>query len=193
MGPRIRSSRAILSNEVTAEFRTSRINFARRPLLRIVHTHEGDDVVENNERAVLPSLTLKIVRTPVFVAAASVLFIAAGVFAEANYEVPPDEPPASFLPAALVAGENFKIVDPVSSDGLMRRYVIESSFGRFEAYGRSQLEIRVYEVAALTVMAKTSDVKLVANGVAQGVETQVKTVTGVVTHPVKTVTGIPRG
>src|SRR5262249_45461088 len=34
---------------------------------------------------------------------------------------------------------------------------------------------------------------LVAGGVGRGVESQVKTATGVVTHPVTTVTGIPKG
>ena len=129
---------------------------------------------------------------PVLVAAAGMLLVAAAAFAGEGFEIPPDRSPSTFLPASLVAGENFTIVDPVSSDGLMRRYAIDSRFGRFDAYGRSQLEIRVHEVAALTQLAKTSDVRLVTNGVEQGVETQVKTVTGVVTHPIKTSPVFPR-
>jgi hypothetical protein len=92
-----------------------------------------------------------------------------------------------------VTGRNFSIVDPVHDDGLMHRYVIDSRFGRFEAYGRSNLEIRVHEVAALTELDNTSGISLVANGVEQGAATQIHTVIGVATSPIGTVTGIPKG
>lgn len=132
------------------------------------------------------------VRLPMTVAALSLLCGAASTTA-ADFEAPPEQSPAALLPSNMVAGKNFSIVDPVQDDGLMHRYVIDSRFGRFEAYGRSNLEIRVHEVAALTELASTSDIKLVANGVEQGVGNQVHTVIGVATNPIGTVTGIPKG
>lgn len=110
-----------------------------------------------------------------------------------KFEAAPDQSPASLVPAALAAGTNFHVVDPVHSDGLMHRYVIESHFGTFEAYGLSQLTIRVHEVGALTELAKTSNVAVAAGGLVNGVGSQVNTVVGVATHPVQTVTGIPKG
>ena len=85
------------------------------------------------------------------------------------------------------------MVDPVHGDGLMYRFVLDSRFGSFTAYGRVALALRVREVEALTELARTSRLGLVAGGVGHGVESQVKTATGAVTHPVATVTGIPRG
>ncbi len=131
-------------------------------------------------------------RLPVIVAAVSLL-CGASTTTAADFEVPPDQSPTALLPSHIVAGRNFSIVDPVQDDGLMHRYVIDSRFGRFEAYGRSNLEIRVHEIAALTELANTSDIKLVANGVEQGAENQIHTVIGVATNPIGTVAGIPKG
>lgn len=75
----------------------------------------------------------------------------------------------------------------------MYRFVVDSRFGTFEAYGRLALEKRVGEVAALSELSKKSDVELVAGGVTHGVESQVKTAVGVVKNPLGTVTGIPKG
>ena len=110
-----------------------------------------------------------------------------------EFETVPDRTPAELLPAALVSGPNFHVVDPVHGDGLMNHFVLDSRFGRFDAYGRAALAIRIREIAALTELAATSDVAVAAGGVVQGVESEVKTATGVVTHPLQTVTGIPKG
>ncbi len=110
-----------------------------------------------------------------------------------GFETVPDRAPAQLLPAAQVSGSDFHVVDPVHGDGLMYRFVLDSRFGRFTAYGRVALALRVREVEALSELARTSRLGLVAGGVGHGVESQVQTATGVVTHPVATVTGIPRG
>jgi hypothetical protein len=110
-----------------------------------------------------------------------------------DFDTAPDRSPGELLPAAMVAGTDFHVADPVHGDGLMNRFVLDSRFGQFNAYGRAALSIRIHEVAALTELAKTSDVQVAAGGVVQGVESEVKTATTVVTHPVQTVTGIPKG
>jgi hypothetical protein len=121
------------------------------------------------------------------------LLLAATAAPDNGFEAVPDRHPAELLPAAMVAGANFEVVDPVHGDGLMNHFVLDSRFGKFDAYGRAALAIRIREVAALTELAKTSDVQIAADGVVQGVQSEVKTAADVVTHPVKTVTGIPQG
>jgi hypothetical protein len=110
-----------------------------------------------------------------------------------DFESVPDRAPAELLPAAMASGPNFRVVDPVHGDGLMNHFVVETRFGTLDAYGKVALAIRLREVAALTELSRTSDIQIVAGGMAQGVESEVKTATGVVTHPVQTVTGIPKG
>jgi hypothetical protein len=110
-----------------------------------------------------------------------------------DFETVPDRAPAELLPAPMVSGPDFHVADPVHGDGLMNHFVLDSRFGRFDAYGRAALAIRIHEIAALTELSSTSGLQVAAGGMVQGVESEVKTATGVVTHPVQTLTGIPKG
>ena len=110
-----------------------------------------------------------------------------------EFDAPTPEAPAASLSAAQISGPGFRIHDPVSSDGLMHHYVVESRFGNFEAYGRAALEVRLREVAALTTIANTSDSEVVLKSVSRGLQDDVKTLTQVATHPVGVVLGIPKG
>lgn len=125
--------------------------------------------------------------------AASIMGLLAATAWAVDFELPPQEPASASLPADLAAGPDFRVNEPVESDGLMHHYVIESRFGVFPAYGREALRIRLREVAALTQIAKTTDVEVVAKTVEGSVQSQVKTLSQVASHPVSTVVGIPRG
>src|ERR1700722_18346526 len=120
------------------------------------------------------------------------VLLAGGAWA-VDFDTPPEEPASASLAPELASGPNFHVKDPVQSDGLMHHYVIESSFGVFPAYGQEALKIRVKEVAALTELSKKTDVGVAAKTVEQSVENQAKTVKKVVTNPVGTITGIPKG
>jgi hypothetical protein len=110
-----------------------------------------------------------------------------------DYEIPPEEPAAASLSAELSVGTDFHVSEPVASDGLMHHYLIDSRFGFFAAYGREALKVRLLEMAALTQIAKTTDVDVVAKTVKGRVQSDVKTLSQVATHPVSTVVGIPKG
>jgi hypothetical protein len=116
-----------------------------------------------------------------------------GGTANEGFDLPADEAPGASLAPAQVSGKNFKVRDPVHSDGLMHRYVIESRFGEFEAYGRDELDLRLREIVALTEISDTSESEVALKAVTRGIEEDVKTVVSVVTDPVDTVLGIPRG
>ena len=118
-----------------------------------------------------------------------------GVVAAAagDFESVPDQSPSSLLPAPLATGSDFHVVDPVHGDGLMYQFVIDSRFGKFAAYGRTALELRIREIHALSELARTSSIQIVADGVEHGVESEFKTALGVMANPVGTVAGIPQG
>jgi hypothetical protein len=122
-----------------------------------------------------------------------VAVLLAGAAWAVDFDTPPEEPASASLAPELASGPNFHVKDPVQSDGLMHHYVIESSFGEFPAYGQEALKIRVREMAALTQLSKKTDVGVVTKTVEQSVENQAKTVKKVVTNPVGTITGIPKG
>jgi len=125
--------------------------------------------------------------------ASGLVSVAVASDSSAGFEVAPDLAPSVLLPASMVSGTHFQVVEPVQSDGLMHVYTIDSKFGQFDAYGRAALEVRIHEIAALTEISKTSTIEVAAGGVGRGVGTQVQTAVGVVAHPVATITGIPKG
>jgi hypothetical protein len=131
-------------------------------------------------------------RLPVLLTA-SVLLITATIARTEEFESPPLERPGDSLPASMVSGQNFRLFDPVQSDGIMRQYVIDSRFGVFRAYGRIALAIRLNEVRALTVLSKTSAAEVVTRAARQSFESQLKSVGQVAKNPVGTVVGIPKG
>lgn len=97
---------------------------------------------------------------------------ASRIFAAEDFERPAAEPPSASLAGAQLSGPNFQIQDPVQSDGLMHRYVIDSHFGVFNAYGIDALNTRLREVAALTTLEKTSDGQVVVESVVRGLRDQ---------------------
>jgi hypothetical protein len=123
----------------------------------------------------------------------SLVTVTAGGTTGEDFEIPADEAPGASLAAAQVSGKDFKIRDPVHSDGLMHRYIVESRFGEFEAYGRDELVVRLREIAALTQISETSESEVALKSVTRGIQEDVKSVVSVATDPVGTVLGIPRG
>jgi hypothetical protein len=118
---------------------------------------------------------------------------AIGGAAAADFESPPDQAPAAIVPASLLDSTTYRILDPVHSDGLMQHFEIDSVHGRYEAYGLIGLSLRVGELRALDRLAKTSDIAVVTDSVGRGLTSQVDTVAHVVTNPLGTVVGIPKG
>jgi len=128
----------------------------------------------------------------IWVMAAAAACLSTTAVAE-DFESAPEESPGLSLPATEVSGEDFHVHDPVSSDGLMHHYLIESRFGSFPAYGRSALTVRLREVAALATIARTSDAQVALKSVSLGIQEDVHSMVKVATNPVGVVTGIPRG
>jgi hypothetical protein len=130
---------------------------------------------------------------PALLLAGLALSSASRISAAEDFERPADQPPSASLSGAQVSGPNFHVEDPVHSDGLMHRYVIDSHFGVFNAYGIDALNTRLREVAALTTLEKTSDGQVVVESVVRGLREQTRSMVRVATHPVGTVLGIPTG
>ncbi len=118
---------------------------------------------------------------------------ASPALAAAGFETPPERPAAQVLPADLASGPNHRVADPVRNDGTMNLYALESRFGSYEVYGLAMLEIRIREMAALAELERVSKSEVFLDAVGRSVTSQVETVAEVVSNPVGTVKGIPRG
>ncbi len=88
-------------------------------------------------------------------APALLLLIApAGVKAQ-KFEVPPSYNAAQIRWIDRV-GENYTILTPVRSDGLMRNYVLTTPYGEVRAAGDAMLRMRLNELHALALLEKVS-------------------------------------
>ncbi len=125
-------------------------------------------------------------------ALAALLAVACTAVAE-DFDTLAPEPVSACLPASQAAGADFHVVDPVAGDGLMHRYVLESRYGRFDAYGAEGVAGRIHEVESLATLARTTDVGVVVDAVGGRITGSAQSVIGVATHPIDTVVGIPRG
>lgn len=84
--------------------------------------------------------------------------LVAALIAPAVAEGPPFEPAPTFsiekVPGFWPSGNNYTIVNPVRSDGLLRIYTLKTSYGGFVIHGVQMLRMRINELAALHELEK---------------------------------------
>jgi hypothetical protein len=129
----------------------------------------------------------------IILAACAAQLVTLAAYADTDFESPPAESPAASLVPEQVTGENFHVVDPVQSDGLMHHYVLDSHYGVFPAYGRDALVVRLQEVAALNQIAHTSKANVILASVIRSATPDAPELILLATHPVGSVVGIPVG
>ncbi len=115
------------------------------------------------------------------------------LLAASDFESPPTLEASEVLPAAAVAGDHYRLDAAVSNDGYMNSYAIESDFGPFEAYGTSQLVMRLLEIGALGVLDDLTKTEVFANAVKEGATQSLRAIGTIATKPVQTVKGLPKG
>ena len=114
-----------------------------------------------------------------------------------SFDPPPQFSVGDVVPESLREGPNHRIDDPVTNDGFMNTYVIDSDFGEFQIRGAPMLRIRLREVEALAELDRLSKTKIFADAAAEAAKnaiTQpVETALSVATRPVDTIKGAPAG
>ncbi len=113
--------------------------------------------------------------------------------ASLGYEAPPTQEARQVVPPELLQGPHHRVAEQVPTDGFMRIYSIESDFGRFEASGDAMLRTRVTEIHALAKLAELSASQEFGAALARTLQSPFVATWNLVTHPVKSITGIPRG
>lgn len=116
--------------------------------------------------------------------AASVLM--AGAVTAAQSEPAPNFDPAR-IPGIRASGPNFRIVNPVRSDGFLRVYDVRSPYGDFKVTSDAMMQVRQRELAAIIELDKlnTSDTfnkALVEAGVAP-----IKFAGNLIINPIQTI------
>lgn len=119
--------------------------------------------------------------------------LAGAVFAQDEFEYGTTYKTADLLPANIVAGPHYRIADKVQSDGFMFTYTVESDFGRFRATGDYALQKLLNEIQVIAQLEEISRTEAFAKSVVHAAKSPLRFGEGLITDPVDTVTGIPRG
>jgi hypothetical protein len=128
----------------------------------------------------------------------SLLFIADYCRAQASdqpveYETPGVLDAYEILSPDLLEGKDFWLDRRVVSYGLNNRYKINSHFGKFEANGEEMLRIREHEITAIGGLREVKKTKAFGEAFKKAATSPLKGAQALITDPVDTVKGIPKG
>ncbi len=113
--------------------------------------------------------------------------------AEDQFEIPVDLSAAKILSPKLLSGDHHKVDDVVRSDGYLNYYVLRSDYGDFEVASTMLLAVRVREVEALATLDDVSKTGVFLKAAANAGVGQLTSIKQFATHPIESVTGIPKG
>jgi hypothetical protein len=130
--------------------------------------------------------------TRVAVAGMTMLATASGVRA-ANYETQTNKPASQALPPGQVAGPNYTVGDPVVSDGYMYRFTVTSTYGPFDATGTGALRKLEHEIWAIGQLKQVTKSDAFLKSLKDQAGKPLVFAKDVITKPVDTLTGIPKG
>ena len=103
----------------------------------------------------------------------------------AEYETPRSSDPVKILGAAA-SGPDYRIETPVRSDGILRIYTLNTTYGKFYVSGDTLLNIRLQELAAIRKLSQLSQSKAFTDGFKKAVGKPFRFVRSLITRPGKT-------
>ena len=113
--------------------------------------------------------------------------------AQEPYEPPPNFTATALLGAAGVKGANYQIAEAVRTEEYFHEFTISSTYGSFEALGRTQLAVRIQEIAALKALDDVSKTEVFLSAAGQSVVNIGKGAAAAVKDPEATIKGLGAG
>ena len=111
----------------------------------------------------------------------------------ADYETQTNKPASQALPPTVAAGPDFKVNDPVVADGYMYRFNVTSTYGPFDVTGTGALRKLEHEIWAIGQLKNVTKSEAFLKSLKDQAGKPLVFVKDVVTNPVDTLTGIPKG
>ena len=129
---------------------------------------------------------------------ALVLALAAACFVPSTaawqaYDEPPRFTATELLGASALKGAHYTIAQPVRTEQFFHAFTIDSTYGQFEALGRSELAVRIHEIAALSSLEDVSKTEVFLSAAGQSVVNVGKGAVAAVKDPEATAKGIGSG
>ena len=125
------------------------------------------------------------------------LLSALAVFAVAAVPLPAVEPPP-VMPSAPLLGANMKgpnwtVAPTVRSDGFVRLYALDTTYGKFQVNGQRRMDERLQELRALSVLEKMSETETFVEALANAGLAPVKFGRDLILDPVETTGNLVSG
>lgn len=112
---------------------------------------------------------------------------------ETSYETPAIVQAKDVVPQKLLESDLYSIEDEVITYGYTNTYYISSTYGNFTAHGNEMLRERLHEIRAIDELDKIKKSEEFKQGLKEGAKSPFRFVKNLVTHPVDTITGVPKG
>ncbi len=120
--------------------------------------------------------------------------IATSSYAELSaYEEPPVLATKDVLDQDFLVSDLYTIEDDVITRGYTNTYRITSEYGNFTAHGNAMLEKILHEINVIHELDKIKNSEQFSEGLKEGAKIPFRFVKNLITHPVDTVTGVPKG
>ncbi len=119
--------------------------------------------------------------------------LAQSVSTSSDTEEPPVLSAKTILKPEFLAGDGFTVQDEVPTSTGRNRYLIVSEYGEFEGDGNIMLERRIKEVAAIHKLKEVSRTDEYKTALKTAVASPLVVAKDVVTNPVGTISGVPKG
>jgi hypothetical protein len=111
----------------------------------------------------------------------------------AEYETQMDRLAKDAIPAELATGPAYSVKDPVVADGYMYRFTVVSTYGPFEVTGTGALRKLQREISAIGEMKNITTSEAFLKSLKDQASKPIAFVKDVVTKPIDTLGGVPRG
>jgi len=121
------------------------------------------------------------------------LFLFAQAVHAQNFEVPANRRASEILPTNVISGPNYRIREEVVTYGYLHSWTVDSDFGTFQVTGDGALRKLLKEIHAIAALRKIKTSDAVVRSLKQAAKSPFELAKKLVTHPVDTISGIPKG
>ena len=110
-----------------------------------------------------------------------------------GFDDPPTIKASEILPADLITGDHFRVLDGVTWKEGLHEFTVETEFGSFDVWGEPMLHVRLAEVDAWVKLEQTSSAEMGVKAAGGSVVSSIGALAKAFAHPIKTVKGVPTG
>ena len=113
--------------------------------------------------------------------------------ARMTYEQPPILKASQILEPSLLKSPYHEVAEEISTYGYANAYVLKSKFGTVHVRGTAMLRVRVQEIKAIEEIETIKATQEFGDAVARAAKSPLLATKHLISNPVETVSGVPRG